>query len=155
MWIPEVQVEGILTGHITVDFAVSYQKDKESRIGIACTWIAWKKLDPGPNSKTYLLILYTLILILLVILPKPAATVDGAMGHSVLITVTHDAIYHICKDLSSKLKLIPQSSCVPLPWCFVYPKPDACVYLPSCRTCTVILHCTDCTCLRLPGTGGR
>ena len=35
MWIPEVLAEGILTdreegGPITVDYAVSYQKDKES-----------------------------------------------------------------------------------------------------------------------------
>lgn len=86
MWIPEVRAEGILTdreggGPITVDYAVSYQKDKESRIGITCMWISWKKLDPGPNSKTYLLSLYTLILILLLIVPAPAATVDGAQRY--------------------------------------------------------------------------
>lgn len=125
MWIPEVQAEEILTdreggGRITVDYAVSYQKDKESGIGITCMWISWKKLDPGPNSKTYLLSLYTLILILLVIVPEPAATVDGALGHSVFVIVTHDAVHHIGKGHGSKLKLILPSSCAPssLPRCF-------------------------------------
>lgn len=128
MWIPEVQAEGILTdreggGPITLDYAVSYQKGKESRIGITCMWISWKKLDPGPNSKTYLLSLYTLILIVLVIVPTSAATVGGAQRYCYTWRSTPHRQRWWFRTETNPSKF----TCAIAPGTSMHPSPDACI----------------------------
>lgn len=87
MWIPEVQVEDILTGtegggHILVDYAVSQQKDMRVQQKLLPYEFPKKKWIQAPNSKS-LFSFHALVLTFSVIVSKLAAPVDEVTVHTI------------------------------------------------------------------------
>lgn len=117
MWIPAVQVDGILTGTeggggILVDYALSWQEDRGWNRN--CWHVNFlKEIGSGPQilqRRHWAFILLTLS----VFVPKPAVSVAGVLVHTLgpwwegpsLIVTLRMWIHQIHNCLSSKLKLV-------------------------------------------------
>lgn len=154
MWIPAVQVDGILTGTeggggILVDYALSWQEDRGWNRN--CWHVNFlKEIGSGPQilqRRHWAFILLTLS----VFVPKPAVSVAGVLVHTLgpwwegpsLIVTLGMWIHQIHNCLSSKLKLV-----LKLPMFLSIPALTP-PHLPPCGTCTVNLHYPYCTFLRL------